>query len=341
MASTGVSGLLGYGFSDKMIKYKIGVEQFVTRGRGLGIGAEVYRKLGYRPNDGSIGTLVVTFFALFNKNDYRDYYLIQGWRGYILLKPERRISLTASYLDEKETTVRQNSNFSVFQPTKQFRVNPPIAEGRLRSVRFNTRFGDPFSPLGIISRNTLEVEIEHSSPASLKSDFDFTRYVASLEWRISTLSRSYLFPPTLHVKFSAGTARGALPPQRLFDLDSYSSGLAPYGVLRAVEVKEFSGDRFVALSLEHNFRGLPFLLFGTPFLYKNSIEFILEGAIARSWLSAETSARLPFPVQTTNGWYYETGIGFNRIFGIARLDVIWRMSQPRSVSLSLSVASLL
>lgn len=340
MASTAILGAFGYGFSDRMIKYRAGIEQFITSTRSLGVGLEVYRKLGFRPNDGSFGTFAVTVLSLFDKNDYRDYYLARGWRGYLVVNPERRISFTANYLDERETTVSRNSDFSIFNRSKPFRVNPPSVEGRLRSFRLNARFGDPFSPLAIISRNTLELEIEHSSPKFLKSDFDFTRYVATLEWRIATLFRSYLFPATLHLRFSAGIKRGVLPPQRLFDIDAHSSGLAPYGVLHAVEVKEFSGDRFAVLSLEHNFRSIPFLFLGIPFFYKNNLELVLEGAIARSWLSSETSARLPFPVQTTNCWYYETGIGLNRIFGIGRLDLIWRMSQPTNVSLSLRVASL-
>jgi len=53
--------------------------------------------------------------------------------------------------------------------------------------------------------------------------------------------------------------------------------------MRAMDVKEFTGTRYVALNLEHNFRSLPFLAMGIPFLYKNSFELIINGGIANAW----------------------------------------------------------
>ncbi len=71
--------------------------------------------------------------------------------------------------------------------------------------------------------------------------------------------------------------------QRAFDIETGSSGLGPFGVMRAMAVKEFGGNSYLAVNAEHNFRSLPFLALGIPFLYKNNIELILHGGVARTW----------------------------------------------------------
>ncbi len=85
------------------------------------------------------------------------------------------------------------------------------------------------------------------------------------------------------------------------------------------------------ISLEHNFRSLPFLALDIPFLYRNSIELITYGAFAQTWYGS-TSA--------SNGWYAETGIGLARIFDLLRADVTYRCTQPRRFIFSLSIATL-
>ncbi|MCX6142646.1 MAG: hypothetical protein NTZ35_05435, partial [Ignavibacteriales bacterium] len=133
----------------------------------------------------------------------------------------------------------------------------------------------------------------------------------------------------------AGASTGTLPPQRFFSLESRYDGVGPFGVLRAGDVKEFAGDRFVSLSVEHNFRSVPFLLLDIPFLYRNSIELIVHGTVAQTW----SSSTPPFG-KTTNGWYSEAGMGLSRLFSLFRLDVSYRFMQPRGFFLTFGVAQI-
>jgi hypothetical protein len=107
-------------------------------------------------------------------------------------------------------------------------------------------------------------------------------------------------------------------------------------VLRTGNVKEFAGDRFVSLSVEHNFRSTPFLLLNIPYLYRNSIELILHGTVAQTW----SSSILPFG-KTTDGWYSEAGVGVSRILSFFRLDVSYRFVEPRGLFLTFGVAQIL
>jgi hypothetical protein len=101
-------------------------------------------------------------------------------------------------------------------------------------------------------------------------------------------------------------------------------------------VKEFAGDRFVSLSVEHNFRSIPFLFLNIPFLYRNSIELIVHGTVAQTW----SSSTLPFG-RTTDGWYSEAGLGISRLFGFFRMDVSYRFMQPRGFFLTFGVSPIL
>ena len=96
--------------------------------------------------------------------------------------------------------------------------------------------------------------------------------------------------------FAGGYSTGTLPVQREFVLDSQVGGLAPFGVLKTAQPTEFVGDKFAMISLEQNFRNVPFLLLDIPFLYKSGTEILVDGSAAQSWLNGTS---------TTNGWYCE------------------------------------
>jgi hypothetical protein len=105
--------------------------------------------------------------------------------------------------------------------------------------------------------------------------------------------------------------------------------------MRAMTVKEFGGNSYLAINAEHNFRSVPFLALGIPFLYKNNIELILHGGVARSWNTGG------LPLQATDALYSEIGMGMSRIFDILRMDVTWRLSSPRDFRFTLALAQLL
>ena len=141
-----------------------------------------------------------------------------------------------------------------------------------------------------------------------------------------------MFSSVLRMRLSVGTSSGTLPPQRMFIPDSRASGYAPFGVLKAGILKEFAGDRFVMFNLEHNFRSLPFLALDIPFLYRNGIDLVAFGSAAQTWYGNQT---------TSDGWYYEAGLGLSRILQLLRFDVSYRFKEPQRFYFSLSFAHLL
>ncbi len=329
---------IAYGSSDKRMKYEFGATVFTSPQRTFGFGVDVYRALDHRPDQGYYGALFNSFTSLLAKNDYRDYYLTEGGRLFLTFQPSEKIRLDVSYVNEEHRSVQRNTDFSLLARSSSYRPNPDAEYFKsLEVFRFEGRFGEKEVPFEIVSANAFRFSIEGSLGKR-----EFSRYYGIGSFSFPTFSRSHLLPPTLRGKISIGRSTSGLPPQRFFDLESASSNFAPFGVFRAMDVKEFSGERFIAANLEHNFRSLPFLALGIPLLYENNIEFIVHGGAAQIWTDSFTLRNgllIPFG-KPTNGWYSEIGFGFSRIFDLLRADLTWRLSEPGNFRFTLGVANL-
>jgi hypothetical protein len=294
-----------------------------------------YHRLDHRPDQGFYPAFVNSFTALLNKNDYRDYFRAEGWQVDLTATSGRNFTATFSFINEVQSAAEQTTDYSFFYRSRSYRPNPPITEGKMRAVRLAVRFGEAPVPFGLLQPTALHLTMEHSNPSLTSSDFQFTRYDVVGTLSIPTFARSYFFSPTLLIRVAAGASDGTLPLQRAFDIETGSSGLGPFGVMRAMAVKEFGGNSYLAINAEHNFRSVPFLALGIPFLYENNIELILHGGVARSWNTGH------LPLQATDALYSEIGMGMSRIFDILRMDVTWRLSSPRDFRFTLALAQLI
>jgi hypothetical protein len=73
-------------------------------------------------------------------------------------------------------------------------------------------------------------------------------------------------------------------------------------------------------------------MLGIPFLYRSGLDVLIDVAAANSWLSDRS---------TTNGWYYEVGIGIGKIFGLIRADLTYRLNKPNNLFFTLGVSNIL
>lgn len=330
--ATELRAAAGVGFADQKAKYSFGATWFFDNKRTLGIGGDVYRKLDYVPDGGYYSPLFISLSSLIEKNDYRDYFSATGWRAFVGVRPVRNLKTDLGFVSEQHASVSENTSYSLFAGGTSYRPNPAIAEGNLRSIQLDIRWGPEPVPFDLVMQDVLQLSVEHTSPSIAKSDYDFTRFSGSVTWSVRTFARSLLFAPSLNVRVNTGTSIGTLPLQRLFVADSRASGYAPFGVLKGSRVKEFGGDRFVMINLEHNFRNVPFLALDIPFLYRNNIELLIHGSAAQTWIGSTS---------TSNGWYAEAGVGISRIFDLIRMDLTYRFKEPRRFYFTLSVANML
>ncbi len=324
-----VSGSVGYGFADNEPQFTAGVE---WKKESISLGLTAYRTVANIPDQGYYGQIAVALAALIDKNDYRDYYLTRGFRATVAVRAHHNLQITPSFTSEHQTPADNTTNYSFFSNDKFYRINPRIDEGYLRALGVAVHYGDEPVPLDVVPANYIDLSVERSSPALASSSFDYTRYTAGLTYSMFTFGRNMLFAPMLRVRVEAGTSSGTLPLQRAFFPDTRLSAYAPFGVLRGGIPKEFAGTKFVAVQAEHNFRTLPFLLLGLPFLYRNGIELIAHGGAAQTWTGDSSSL---------GGWYYEAGLGVSRILDFLRFDVTYRFAEPKRFYFTLSLGQLL
>jgi hypothetical protein len=327
----------GYSFSNKRTDLRLGATYFIDNKREYGIGLEAYQDVRHFCNGGAQDDLSNLFATLLYKTDYFDYYYTRGFDVSFSADPVRNLKLEVGYRNEDQTSAFRSTNYSLFARDRMFELNPPIEEGVLRGVWLEARYGQKPFPIPIIPRNYVQLDIEHSAP-SLKSSFSYTKVTFQGEYHIATFLQSLFLPPSLMIKFSSGTALDVLPPQQYYRFDSPLLGYAPSGTLRGTGINEFSGDTYFLLTLEHNFRNVPFLWLNIPFLYKNSIEFLVYANVAQSWKNAISA---PSTIHPTNGLYEEVGCGISRVFGLLRVDYTYRITAPQRSIFTMGIAMLL
>lgn len=328
----------GYGLSDKKMKYRLGAEVFADSIRKYSLGAEYYHRFSHFHEEGVFISLVMAASSLFYKNDLADYYYANGWKLWASMKPHSQVWLRLNYRQEEHQSAPRNTDYSFFYRKRHYRSNPLVEEGKWRGLVLELRFGNEPIPLNIMYQDYLEVEIENTSRDIFGSDFAYTRAMVRGELHVPTFLKRNLFPPIMSLRWAFGLSGGELPPQRMYSLESRSRGLGTSGFLHGIRPKEFAGEQFMMLKVEQNFRSIPFLLLNIPFLYKDFIELIVHGSVARAWSRA---ARNNTYAKPTDGWYSEAGIGISRILGLFRIDVTRRFFLPSGYYYSISLARLM
>jgi hypothetical protein len=331
-SSLSVRGGAAYAFSSRYTSASAGATLFTSADRKLGFGGDWVHRYeltpGWHPYEGFLNALTSLLF----KDDYYDYYRAEGWSAHVVYAPGPGLSTRLMFTSEWEFNAPQATDYSLLYPSDSYRPSPAAVPGRMRSVRFDLKLGGSDLPADIVTTDALGLSIEHSSPHLARSDFAFTQYHLFGTVAIPTFGRSFLFKPMLRLRLAAGTSTGEVPRQRFFSVETSSSYTAGFGAMRAMNVKEFTGTRYIALNLEHNFRSLPFLALGIPFLYENNFELIVNGGIANAW-----GGDTPRP----EGWYEEAGLSLNRIFELFRLDGTWRLSAPGGFAITFGIAHIL
>lgn len=347
-------GGIGYGFADKKIKFTSGFSVHfgekqskrssndfavvTVSDKRFTLASDFYDKHIILPQSVFAGLFFNSFYALIGKNDFFDYYQAKGITTSLAYIPVTSVKLKAEVLAEVHQSLYQNTSFSWFAQDKQYRPQPQIVEGRLNALRLSASY----NPFGFIAfakdAFTVHGSIEHAG-SLFSENFHFTQASLRLQGKITTMLREELpMPPALFVYLSAGLSDGAIPPQRYFTPDNEVTGLIMPGSLRGTRIREFYGDDFVTLTIEHNFRRMLFASLPGQWLNESKIDFIVGGSISRYMLSGNVLRTPTFPAAGMNGWYYEANIGFQNIFDLFRIDITRRFTQPKDILFTVSVS---
>jgi hypothetical protein len=268
---------------------------------------------------------LASFPPFFGLDDYSDFYRREGFYLDIGHKfSDLKSDISIAYLSEKHTSLDKITDYNLFGNGNIQRENPEINDGRMRSIIFNAQYGDAYIPFGVIGQSRALLTIETSQPSLIPSDYSFTMFSMSFDWRINTFLTRRLFPNALDIHISAGTSKGDLPLQRFGIVDGSFQAISPFATLKTRKQRPYEGEQYFGFFWEHNFRTVPFELINFTFAVDKGIGIIVYGSHGRSWISDERLSQLSFIPAYTNKFHNEFGISINNLFSLFRIDTSYR-----------------
>lgn len=237
-------GFSGYAFKVKELQYQIGVEKGFFDEYQLAFGGEYHRMID-TPDRWMISDMENSLAAFLIKEDFHDFYMREGGSAYLKQNFTRDITLSAAYHYDNLDSLERNAGWSLFGGKKEFRENPPMASGEIRSVVgklvINTRNSEKRTTRGWY----IQIEGEHAGN-ELGGDFEFDRLLVDVR-RYQPLG----FGEGFDLRLRAGTSQGELPWQRTYHLGGLST-------LRGFSYKAFphgpmdaGGNRMILAQLEY------------------------------------------------------------------------------------------
>ena len=350
------SPTLGY---NRVEGVRLGVEAGVTKGRAALVGEVGYQTasdevtlvgtagvgLGHGVNLTLTGrrevvplapSFYVTPFingvaALALGEDYFDYARRQGGAARLTWTREAvGVQLEAAYDDYDPLAVE--STYSLLGTLPRDNARAEIDD--IARVGAAVRLGEPATGLssGLTGRRTLTLRGE-GGQGSVGGGYG--RFEADLRWAAPTVLRRRLLPPTLHLRLAAGTAAGDLPLVRSFGIDGQHAGLAPFGALRARTGRLTLARQYALVAWEHDFRSVPFELFGWRGSSPRGVSFAVHGAHA--WADAAPGALRVEPSVAHHEVGASVGLGYTVP---VRLDVTYRLTDGPGVVVGVGLARL-
>lgn len=262
-----IRGKIGHAFGPELWQYDLAAQHRLIESQRLWLGAGVRDEVVARPivlSAGRNSTLV----ALFTKVDPLDYYRERGVSGWISTRLVPFTQLRLQYNDHRQTSMPVTTTYSVFDTERVQRMNPPIADGRLRSLSASLTYdsrpllkrqGRDFY-LNTLTSTRLTLGAEIAAPALIPNDFEFERVYARVERVQRTLDLGLTT-----IEGFVGAGFGGLPPQRYFTVDFGDAGLIyNVGKFNTVEENNFMGNRMALIVVDHDFDRQLFRKIGAP-----------------------------------------------------------------------------
>lgn len=198
---TSIKGKVGYGFKSEEWSASATLAQPLLHDGRLLVMLSGYSETSYTDQTG-VGDLENTLAAVFFKDDFRDYYLREGFCARLVLNAHRHFRVAAGYRVDDYSSLENNASWSMGKG--DFIVNPPVQEGTMRSL---------FSEMQIGSDLThLRVYYETSGDHLAGGDYEFDQLTAQVRHRFDLGPSQCL---DTRVKYGT-TLAGTLPNQRRY-----------------------------------------------------------------------------------------------------------------------------
>ncbi|NWG27215.1 MAG: hypothetical protein HXY48_01635 [Ignavibacteriaceae bacterium] len=333
---------LAYGFSDERFKTDFSFEYLLGDYRTTSLTLNAFNtiKVLFGTSD-EYADLTASLLALLNKEEFRNYYYSAGYDFKIESEVFPVLALSAGFLNRRDKSAQNNTDFSFFKKDREYPINPNIYEATINAVTsgFKLDFRDYIED-GYFRRRaftgssytTFEGDVTHSNKDWLNSDLNFTTYRLYVD-NFTRSFRSSFFNVKLFGMYNVG----ALPHQDMYALPGNINLLSKSFTFRTLKVNEIFGERVATLNLEYNFRDEIFKLLKVPGLkdWEITLNVFFNSAITE--IGDESAALLPVEIKTFNKPFYEIGFGLGQGIIPFQLEFAWKLNYRGSNNFVISL----
>jgi hypothetical protein len=322
---------IAYGFSDKRFKTDFDFEYLLDDYRTTAINFNAYNsiKILFGTSD-AYGDLTASLLSLLNKEEFRNYYYSAGFDLKIEGEVFPVLALSAGFLNRKDKSAQNNTDYSFFRKDRSYPENPPVFDATINAItagfkldfrdyiedgyyRIRTSFGKSYT--------NFSGDIAYSNTDWLSSDLGFTTY----RFYVNSLTRTFR-SAFLNIKLFAMYNEGILPYQDMYALPGNINLLSKSYTFRTLRINEIFGERVATLNLEYNFRDELFKLLKIPGLKNWEITLSLFFNSAITEIGNESAALLPVEIKTFDKPFYEAGFGIGQGIIPLQLEFAWKLN---------------
>jgi len=321
----------GYAFSRKHWQHHYSVAYRLWDRQRLYVSIGYYDRIRHRPVILASPGFNPASWNLLSKADPLDYYREKGFAvaiGADHLIRKARVWLI--YRDYRQSSEVNNTEYSFFERHKEYRPNPGIVDGKLRSFSTklvydsHNRIRDKGREAIFVSGpfTWLEVGIEVASPDLVDNDFDFVRYYSRLK-----RTGSSPLPGLATVEVFLGGSDRTLPPQKYFTIDFTYRILGEGMFFRTVGENNFAGSRVAALYLANDFGRWLFRRSRLPLIKHIPLSVTIYGGAFWTDFRGHPAQPGDIEVDIAPKAYTEIGFGVGRIPPLnLKFTFTWQLS---------------
>ena len=331
-----------YGFSDNRFKTDFSFEYQLGDYRTTSLTLNAYNtiKILFGSSD-EYADLTASLLALLNKEEFRNYYYSAGFDFKVESEVFPVLALGAGFLNRKDKSAQNNTDYSFFKKDREYPINPNIYEATINALTagFKLDFRDYIED-GYFRRRafsgdyytTFEGDVTHSNKDWLSSDLNFTTYRLYINNYIPTFRSSFI-----NLDLFGMYNVGALPYQDMYALPGNINLLSKSFTFRTLKVNEIFGERVATMNLEYNFRDEIFKLLKVPGFkdWEITLNVFFNSAITE--IGDESAALLPVEIKTFNKPFYEIGFGLGQGIIPFQLEFAWKLNYRGSNNFVISI----
>ena len=273
--------------------------------------------------------LTSTILSLFSKYDFRDYFYRKGFEINIASEVLPFLKLNLGFSNKTDKSAVNNSDFSFFYKSRNYRPNRQIYETKINAFNFGFRLDfRKYIENGYTRRRISDGSyavaaggITVSDKNILKSDLNFTKFNLNIYGFLRTFKSA-----SLSFDINGVYSNGTVPLQRLYALPGNIRGSGKSYSFRTLRFGEVYGDQVATIFINHNFNDELFKILKIPVL--KDAQLRLNTYINVAWLNISNNSKplLSTGFKTFKHPFVEAGFSIGHILFPITFEFTWKLN---------------